>query len=73
MQVAKLIHYLKTMKKAGMPSVKFTTIVQDLKINEDLAKYWLAQLEKNGYVQIVWGNVKLKDKLLRREDVAKVA
>jgi len=64
MKLAKLIKLLKTLRASGLRSVSFETLLEDLNTKEEYLKKWLRILEKNGYVEIVWGNVILKPKLL---------
>jgi len=64
-KIADLVKYLRDIYEAGMRRIKYDVILQDIKIPDYLARFWLHQLEKQGYVEIIWGNIVLKDKLAR--------
>jgi len=64
-RIADLVKYLRDIYEAGLRSIKYDAILQDIRIPDYLARFWLNRLEKNGYVKIWWGVVILKDKLAR--------
>ncbi len=67
-KIADLIKYLRDIYEAGLRRIKYDVILQDIKIPDYLARFWLHQLEQNGYVEICWGVIILKDKLARSKN-----
>jgi len=64
-KIAKLVTYLRDLYEAGLRYVKYDALRQDINIPDYLARFWLRELEKQGYVKIQWGLVILRDTLAR--------
>ena len=70
-KIVDLIKYLRDIYEAGLRRIKYDVILKDIRIPDYLARFWLHQLEQNGYVEICWGVIVLKDKLARSKNRTK--
>ena len=71
-KIAKLVAYLRDLYEAGLRYVKYDALRQDINIPDYLARFWLRELEKQGYVKIKWGVITLNDSLARTKQKVEI-